>query len=62
MIFSLFSYSVRLYYDHGECLALRVASGDQEEVQEIVDRLRVVSTGCEVRWNSYCFSRMLCKF
>ena len=37
-----------MYYDRGECLALKTLLGDPEEVQEIVNRLYAVSHGCEV--------------
>ncbi|XP_053399607.1 signal-induced proliferation-associated 1-like protein 1 isoform X3 [Mercenaria mercenaria] len=41
------SLSLKLYYQQGECLALKPISGDMEELQEIVTRLRAVTMGCE---------------
>ena len=40
-------FSLRLYYDHGECIALRMSSSLHDETQEIVERLVTVTTGSE---------------
>ncbi len=38
-----------MYYNRGECLAVRTAPLiDTDEVAEIVNRLKVVTRGCEV--------------
>ena len=42
-------YSLRLFYNHGECVVLRTQSGDSEEVGEIISRLLTVTPGAEVR-------------
>ena len=41
-------FSLRLYYDQGECIVLRTFMSDIDEVQEVVKRLTVVTDGCEV--------------
>ncbi|XP_052767068.1 signal-induced proliferation-associated 1-like protein 1 isoform X1 [Mya arenaria] len=41
--------SLRLYYRQGDCLVLQPLSGDMEELQEIVTRLRAVTPGCETQ-------------
>ena len=41
-------FSLRLYYDQGECIVLRTYMSDIDEVQEVVKRLTVVTDGCEV--------------
>lgn len=47
--------SLRLYYQQGECLVLKPISGDMEELQEIVTRLKAVTMGCEVSQSgSHC--------
>ena len=39
---------MRLYYDQGECVALRAYQSDMDEIQEVVTRLTTVTDGCEV--------------
>ncbi|XP_064624047.1 signal-induced proliferation-associated 1-like protein 1 [Lineus longissimus] len=39
--------SLRLYYNHGECIVLKTTRSEGDEVQEIVSRLLAVSQGCE---------------
>ena len=39
---------MRLYYDQGECVALRAYQSDVDEIQEVVTRLTTVTDGCEV--------------
>ena len=40
--------SIRLFYDRGECIALRFTTIDVDEVVEVVARLSVLTQGCEV--------------
>ena len=40
--------SLRIYYDHGECVVLRVTCTEPDEVLEIVNRLSLLTQGCEV--------------
>jgi len=37
---------LRIYYNHGDCIMVKAI--DLEDTQEIMDRLTVVSHGCEV--------------
>ena len=43
------NFSLKLYYNQGECLVLKPISGEMEELQEILMRLAAVTPGCEVR-------------
>ena len=42
------NFSLKLYYNQGECLVLKPISGEMEELQEILMRLAAVTPGCEV--------------
>ena len=45
------SSSLRIYYNRGECLAIQTAPlMDTDEITEIVNRLGVVTRGCEVNY------------
>ena len=51
-------YSLRIYYNRGECLAIQtVPLVDADEVAEIVSRLSVVTRGCEVKSPLHCGSQ-----
>jgi len=51
----VFCYSLRLYYGQGDCVVLQPTSGDMEELQEIVARLKAVTPGCEVGGDIYLY-------
>ena len=52
-IVNIYICSLRLYYDHGECIAMRTIESEVNEVQEIVSRLENVCYGCEVNKNIF---------
>ncbi|XP_074662268.1 signal-induced proliferation-associated 1-like protein 2 [Tubulanus polymorphus] len=38
---------LRLYYNHSECIAFKTRFNDGDEIQEIVQRLSILTQGCE---------------
>jgi hypothetical protein len=55
----IFSFSLRLYYNHGECIVLKTTNPEVDEIQEIVSRLLGVTQGCEVRSLYAIFSQRM---
>lgn len=55
-----YSLSLKLYYQQGECVVLQPKSGDMEELQEIVTRLKSVTLGCEVSLQSFIILSIAC--